>query len=47
MVLALVIACRKDPPPVSAVLVTKKFEEKTGVMLCVILINPDEAKVSV
>ena len=24
-----------------------KFEEKTGVMLCVILINPDEAKVSV
>ena len=45
--MALVIACRKDPPPVSAVLVTKKFEEKTGVMLWVALVNPDEAKVSV
>ena len=47
MVLALVIACRKDPPPVSAVLVTVKFEEKTGVMLWVALVNPDEAKVKV
>ena len=47
MVLALVIACRKDPPPVSAVLVTVKFEEKTGVMLWVALVKPDEAKVSV
>ena len=45
--MALVIACRKDPPPVSAVVVTKKVEEKTGVMLWVALVNPDEAKVSV
>jgi len=45
--LAKVMASRRDPDPVFAVVVTVKFEEKTGVMLWVALVNPDEAKVSV
>ena len=45
--MAKVMASRRDPDPEFAVVVTKKFEEKTGVMLWVALVNPDEAKVSV
>ena len=41
------MASRRDPDPVFAVVVTVKFEEKTGVMLWVALVNPDEAKVRV
>ena len=45
MVLAKVMASRRDPDPEFAVVVTVKFEEKTGVMLWVALVNPDEEKV--
>ncbi len=47
MVLVKVMASRRDPDPEFAVVVTKKFEEKTGVMLWVALVNPVEAKVRV
>ncbi len=47
MVLAKVMASRRDPDPEFAVVVTKKFEQKTGVMLSEALVNPDEAKVKV